>query len=80
MTGLRHRQFPLSDGAIHRITSSYANVCNVSISREEVVRVFGITKTWERNEGQVQVKLTGCMILSPFASKRLSTFPRQFCF
>jgi len=55
-----------------QITNSYANVCNVSSSHEEVVLVFGINKAWERNAGDVQVKLTDRVILSPFAAKRLT--------
>ena len=54
------------------ITNSYANVCNVSSSREEVVLVFGINKAWERTAEEVQVQLTNRVILSPFAAKRLS--------
>ena len=54
------------------ITNSYANVCNVSSSREEVVLVFGINKAWERGAKDVQVQLTNRLILSPFAAKRLS--------
>ena len=54
------------------ITNSYANVCNVSSSREEVVLVFGINKAWERGANEVQVQLTNRIILSPFAAKRLS--------
>lgn len=54
------------------ITNSYANLCNVSSSREEVVLVFGVNKAWERNAGEVQVKLNSRVILSPFAAKRLT--------
>lgn len=54
------------------ITNSYANVCNVSSSREEVVMVFGINKAWERGSQEVQVQLTDRIILSPFAAKRLA--------
>jgi len=54
------------------ITNSYANVCNVSSSREEVVLVFGINKAWERGAKDVQVQLTNRLILSPFAAKRLA--------
>ena len=55
------------------ITNSYANVCNVSSSREEVVLVFGINKAWERGANEVQVQLNSRVILSPFAAKRLCT-------
>ena len=54
------------------ITNSYANVCNVSSSREEVVMVFGVNKAWERERKSVQVQLSSRVILSPFAAKRLS--------
>jgi hypothetical protein len=54
------------------LKSSYANVCNVSSTREEVVLVFGINQAWERGQSQVQVQLTDRIILSPFAAKRLA--------
>jgi hypothetical protein len=55
------------------LKSSYANVCNVSSTREEVVLVFGINQAWERGKTEVQVQLTDRIILSPFAAKRLAT-------
>ena len=54
------------------LKSSYANVCNVSSTREEVVLVFGINQAWERGRTEVQVQLTDRIILSPFAAKRLA--------
>src|SRR3989337_3886793 len=54
------------------LKSSYANVCNVSSTREEVVLVFGINQAWERGRSEVQVQLTDRIILSPFAAKRLA--------
>jgi hypothetical protein len=54
------------------LKSSYANVCNVSSTREEVVLVFGINHAWERGQSEVQVSLTDRVILSPFAAKRLA--------
>jgi len=54
------------------LKSSYANVCNVSSTREEVVLVFGINQAWERGQNEVQVQLTDRLILSPFAAKRLA--------
>ena len=53
------------------IINAYANVCNVSSSREEVVLVFGMNNAWEREASEVRVKLNSRMILSPFAAKRL---------
>jgi hypothetical protein len=54
------------------LKSSYANVCNVSSTREEVVLVFGINQAWERGQNEVSVQLTDRIILSPFAAKRLA--------
>ncbi|MDE3226090.1 MAG: DUF3467 domain-containing protein [Nitrospirota bacterium] len=54
------------------LKSSYANVCNVSTTREEVVLVFGINQAWERGQSEVHVQLTDRLILSPFAAKRLA--------
>lgn len=54
------------------VTNSYANVCNVSSSREEVVLVFGMNNAWEREASAVRVKLNSRVILSPYAAKRLA--------
>ena len=54
------------------IKNSYANVCNVSSTQEEVVLNFGLNQAWERESRDVQVHLTNRIILSPFAAKRLS--------
>jgi hypothetical protein len=59
------------------MTSSYANVCNVSSSREEVVLNFSVHKAWERTVGEVQVKLESRVILSPFAATRLPLLRSQ---
>ena len=54
------------------LKSSYANVCNVSSTREEVVLNFGINQNWERNQQELEIQLSHRIILSPFAAKRLS--------
>jgi hypothetical protein len=51
--------------------SSYANVCNVSSTREEVVLLFGMNQAWQNGQKEVTVQLTDRIILSPFAAKRL---------
>ena len=55
-----------------QMKSTYANFCNVSSTREEVVLVFGINQSWERGQDEVAVQLTDRLILSPFAAKRLA--------
>ncbi len=52
--------------------STYANVCNVSSTREEVVVVFGTNQAWQGREQEVTVDLSDRIIMSPFAAKRLS--------
>jgi len=52
--------------------STYANVCNVSSTREEVVLLFGTNQAWQGNESKVTVGLSDRIIMSPFAAKRLS--------
>ncbi len=54
------------------LKSAYANVCNVTSTREEVVLNFGINKTWERGAQEVEIELTNRLILNPFAAKRLA--------
>jgi len=52
--------------------STYANVCNVASTREEVVVLFGTNQAWKGSENEVTVNLSDRMILSPFAAKRLA--------
>jgi len=55
-----------------RMASAYANVCNVSSTREEVVLLFGVNQAWNRGQQEVTIQLTDRIIISPFAAKRLS--------
>jgi len=55
-----------------KMKSSYANVCNVSSTREEVVVLFGTNQAWQGSEAQVTIELSERIIMSPFAAKRLS--------
>lgn len=52
--------------------TSYANVCNVASSREEVTLLFGTNQTWHSGQEEVSVRLSDRIILSPFAAKRLA--------
>ena len=53
--------------------SSYANVCNVAGTREEIVLLFGMNQAWHSGQKEVTVQLSDRIILSPFAAKRLAT-------
>ncbi len=51
--------------------TSYANVCNVSSTREEVTLLFGTNQTWHTGQKELTIQLSNRLILSPFAAKRL---------
>jgi len=53
------------------MSTSYANVCNVSSSREEVTLLFGTNQTWHTGQQEFTIKLSDRVIISPFAAKRL---------
>ena len=52
--------------------SSYANVCNVTSTREEVVVLFGMNQAWNRGQKEVTIQLTDRIVISPYAAKRMS--------
>ena len=52
--------------------SSYANVCNVASTREEVVLLFGVNQAWQAGQPEIPIQLTDRIILSPHAAKRLA--------
>ena len=54
------------------LKSSYANFCNATSTREEVVLNFGVNNTWERTPAELEVELQHRIVLSPFAAKRLN--------
>lgn len=58
------------DGSKMRTT--YANVCNVSSTREEVTLLFGTNKNWHAGQKDLTVELSDRMTLNPYAAKRLS--------
>ncbi len=54
-----------------KMRSSYANVCNVSSTREEVTLLFGTNEAWRQGQKEVAISLTDRIILSPYAAKRM---------
>jgi len=52
--------------------SAYANVCNVTSTREEVVLLFGMNQAWNRGQKEISIQLTDRIVISPYAAKRLS--------
>lgn len=55
-----------------KMRSGYANVCNVSSTREEVTLLFGTNQAWRSGQKEVGIELTDRIIVSPYAAKRLS--------
>jgi hypothetical protein len=55
-----------------KMNTSYANVVNVSSTREELTLFFGTNQTWNVPESrEIEVLLSERMILNPHAAKRL---------
>lgn len=55
-----------------QMKTSYANVCNVSSTREEVTLLFGTNQTWQTGQRELTVNLTERIVLNAYAAKRLS--------
>jgi hypothetical protein len=53
------------------IATSYANVCNVLGTREEIMLMFGANQAWNAGQKEVKVKLSNRIVLNPYAAKRL---------
>jgi hypothetical protein len=51
--------------------STYANVCNVAGTREEIVLLFGMNQAWHAGQKEVTVQLADRIVMSPFVAKRL---------
>jgi len=52
--------------------STYANVCNVSSTREEVSLMFGPNKNWHPAQRELTIELSDRLILNPYAAKWLA--------
>jgi len=55
-----------------KMTSTYANVCNVSSTREEVTLLLGTNQTWFTGQEELKIDLSNRIVLNPYAAKRLS--------
>jgi len=53
------------------MNTTYANVCNVTGTREEVALLFGTNQTLYTGQKEVTVKLNNRIVLSPYAAKRM---------
>jgi hypothetical protein len=71
MSGTTNPNLPKVKWDDSQMKSSYANVCNVTSTREEVVLLFGMHQAWQSGQKEVTVQLTDRIVLNPFAAKRL---------
>ncbi len=56
-----------------KMETTYANVCNVTSTREEVSVLFGTNKTLNVGQpGEIIVELTDRIVMNPFTAKRFS--------
>jgi len=53
------------------LEAAYANVANVSCTREEVTLLFGTNQTWHAGQKDLTILLSHRIMLSPFAAKRM---------
>ncbi|MDC8772114.1 DUF3467 domain-containing protein [Roseateles albus] len=60
-----------------KMQTSYANVCNVLGTREEIMLLFGANQAWQGGQKEVTVLLSDRIVLNPFAAKRLFTLLGQ---
>ncbi|MEG3640591.1 DUF3467 domain-containing protein [Magnetococcus sp. PR-3] len=51
--------------------TTYANVCNVLGTREEIMVLFGANQAWQADSKEVTVNLSNRVVLNPYAAKRL---------
>jgi hypothetical protein len=56
----------------HMVTS-YANVCNVLGTKEEMMLLFGTNQAWQSDQKEVKVVLSNRIVLNPYAAKRFMT-------
>lgn len=60
-----------------KMRTSYANVCNVMGTREEITLLFGTNQAWQSGSKEVTVALSDRIVLNPYAAKRLNQLLTQ---
>jgi hypothetical protein len=58
-----------------KMVTSFANVVNVLVTREELTLLFGMNQTWNMSaeSKELTVQLSNRIVLTPYAAKRLLT-------
>ncbi|MBP0484423.1 DUF3467 domain-containing protein [Sagittula salina] len=55
-----------------KMTTAYANVANVGMSRDEVSLLFGVNRTWGAVGDSVTIELSNRIILTPAVARSFS--------
>jgi Protein of unknown function (DUF3467) len=75
-------EVPLADQVINtrvnwddsKMVTTFANVVNVLVTREELTLLFGMNQTWNASQTkELTVQLSNRVVLTPWAAKRLLT-------
>jgi hypothetical protein len=53
--------------------TTYANAVNAVGTMEEIAIFFGVNKSWNPTEGDLEIALSDRIVLNPYAAKRLWT-------
>lgn len=57
-----------------KMETTFANVVNVLVTREELTLLFGMNQTWNVTQSkELTVQLSNRIVLTPYAAKRLLT-------
>jgi Protein of unknown function (DUF3467) len=57
-----------------KMVTTFANVVNVLVTREELTLLFGVNQTWNTTQSkELTVQLSNRIVLTPYAAKRLLT-------
>jgi hypothetical protein len=57
-----------------KMVTTFANVVNVMVTREELTLLFGMNQTWNTAQAkELTVQLSNRIVLTPYAAKRLLT-------
>ncbi len=57
-----------------KMSTTFANVVNVLVTREELTLLFGMNQTWNVSQAkELTVALSNRIVLTPYAAKRLLT-------
>ena len=57
-----------------KMVTTFANVVNVLVTREELTLLFGMNQTWNTTQAkELVVQLSNRIVLTPYAAKRLLT-------